>query len=252
MARTDRLFRLLQTLRVLPAPVTAARLAEETGVSLRSVYRDIDSLRAAGAQIAGERGYGYRLIEDGALPPQVFDRIEIEALVLGLSEVRHMGDPALARAAGAVLAKVAATLPDAGQQHLLHAVSRVRRSEERFAPATSLATIREGCWREETVTIRYRDGEDRVTDRAIWPLAIVYLDRKLVILAWCCLRAAHRMFRADRIVAAEGGGPSFRPKRVALLKAYLAALQETPPAGKETPPAGEETSPAGKEASPAG
>lgn len=51
MARPDRLFRLLQAMRVMPAPITAIRLAEEMGVSLRSLYRDIDSLRAAGANI---------------------------------------------------------------------------------------------------------------------------------------------------------------------------------------------------------
>jgi len=231
MPRTDRLFRLLQALRMLPAPVTAARLAEETGVSIRSLYRDIDSLRAAGACIEGERGYGYRLIEDGALPPQIFDRIEIEALVLGLAEVRHMGDPALARAADAVLAKVAATLPDASQQHLLHAVSRVRRSEVRFAPSVGMAAIREGCWREEAVTIRYADKDERITERTIWPLAIVYLDRKLVVLAWCCLRAGYRMFRADRIATAEAAGASFRPKRVALLRTYLDALAQGGSAG---------------------
>ena len=133
MARPDRLFRLLQAMRVLPAPVTAARLAEETEVSLRSLYRDIDSLRAAGARIEGERGYGYRLIEDYALPPQTFDRDEIEALALGLAEVKRMGDPALAKAATSVLAKVAATLPDDREQHLFHAVSQVYRPEARFA-----------------------------------------------------------------------------------------------------------------------
>ncbi|GJE27001.1 helix-turn-helix transcriptional regulator [Methylobacterium organophilum] len=225
MARTDRLFRLLQALRVLPAPVTAARLAEETGVSLRSVYRDIDSLRAAGAAIDGERGYGYRLVEDGALPPQMFARIEIEALVLGLSEVRQMGDPALAEAASAVLAKVAATLPDAHQQHLLHAVSQVRRFEERFAPISDMGALREACWREEAVTIRYADKDGTLTERQIQPLAIVYLDRTLVVLAWCGLRADFRMFRADRIRALKPGGPSFRPKRVALLRAYLARMK---------------------------
>jgi biotin operon repressor len=132
MARSDRLFRLLQALRSLPAPVTAATLAQETGVSVRSIYRDIESLRVAGAEIGGERGYGYCLIEDGTLPPQMFNRIEIEALVLGLAEVRQMGDPALATAAAAVLGKVAATLPSVGQQHLLHAVSQVHRFEERY------------------------------------------------------------------------------------------------------------------------
>ena len=56
MSRPNRLFRLLQALRTLPAPVTAQQLAFETGVSLRSIYRDIDSLRAGGAEIGGERG----------------------------------------------------------------------------------------------------------------------------------------------------------------------------------------------------
>ena len=100
MARSDRLLRLLHTMRTMPAPITAARLAEETGVSPRSLYRDIDALRAAGAQIEGERGYGYRLVEDPALPPQTLDEVEIEALALGLAEVSALGDPILARAAG--------------------------------------------------------------------------------------------------------------------------------------------------------
>ena len=90
MARTDRLFRLLQAMRVMAPPLTAARLAAETGVSQRSLYRDIECLRAAGARIEGERGYGYRLIEDHALPPQTLDRLEIEALALGMAEgARH-------------------------------------------------------------------------------------------------------------------------------------------------------------------
>ena len=159
MARSDRLFRLLQTMRELPAPFTAARLASETGVSQRSLYRDIDSLRAAGARIEGERGFGYRLVEDYSLPPQTFDKMEIEALALGLAEVLHMGDPALVKAATAVMAKVAATLPDEGEQHLFHAVSQVYRLESRYPPSPDLNTIRQGCWREEAVAIRYTDKE---------------------------------------------------------------------------------------------
>lgn len=224
MARSDRLFRLLQALRTLPAPVTAARLAQETGVSVRSIYRDIESLRAAGAEIGGERGYGYCLVEDGTLPPQVFNRVEIEALVLGLAEVRHMGDPALAQAAAAVLGKVAATLPSVGQQHLLHAVSQVYRPEDRYPVLPDMRVIREGCWREEALAIRYVDKAGEVTDRTIWPLAIVYLNQTLMVLAWCTLRQAFRMFRAERIQAVEATGTSFRPQRVALLRTYLAAL----------------------------
>ncbi len=224
MSRSDRLFRLLQAIRTLPAPVTAAQLAQETGVSVRSIYRDIESLRMAGADISGERGFGYCLVEDGSLRPHVFSRLEIEALVLGLSQVRQMGDPDLAKAAADVLGKVAATLPSVSQQHLLHAVSQVHSFEERYAVLPNMSMIRQGCWREESVKISYTDKAGSVTHRTIWPLAIVYLDKMLVVLSWCCLREGFRMFRAERISAVEAGGVSFRPRRVALLRTYLAQL----------------------------
>jgi predicted DNA-binding transcriptional regulator YafY len=224
MARADRLFRLLQAMRVLPAPITAARLAEETGMSLRSIYRDIDSLRAAGARIEGERGYGYRLTEDYALPPQTFDRMEIEALALGLAEVQHMGDPALAEAATAVLAKVAATLPTDREQQLFHAVSRVYRPGARFA-AADIGMLRRACWDERALRLRYTDKGDAVTERVIWPLAVVYSERSLMVLAWCCLREDFRMFRPERMREVVAEGVSFRPRRASLLRDYLARLE---------------------------
>ena len=212
-------------MRVLPAPLTAKRLAEETGVSLRSLYRDIDSLRAAGARIEGERGYGYRLVEDFALPPQTLTRSEIEALVLGLAEVRGMGDPALANAAASALAKIAATLPDEAEQQAMHAVSHVFRPQVRAPLSIDLEKLREAAWRERAVAVRYTDQSGAETERVIWPLAIVFTERTLSVLAWCCLRQDFRIFRGDRIAKAEVTGESFRPRRVALLRDYLAQLQ---------------------------
>lgn len=239
MARTDRLFRLLQAMRTMPAPITAARLAEETGVSLRSLYRDIDSLRAAGARIDGERGYGYRLTEDYALPPQTFGREEIEAIALGMAEVRHMGDPALAKAAISVIAKVAASLPDEREQQLFHAISQVYRPQQRYAATDHTDTIRQACWKEEALDIRYMDKDRSLSERTILPLAIVYTDRTQTVLSWCCLRNAFRMFRTDRIGEAKPNGTSFRPRRAALLRDYLAELQHDETradAAKETLP----------------
>lgn len=228
MSRPDRLFQLLQALRILPAPVTGEQLAHATGVSVRSVYRDIETLRAGGADIGGARGFGYTLIDDGSLRPRTFSRIEIEALTLGLAQVRQLGDPALAAAAQAVLGKVAATLPSVGQQQLLHAVSRVHQFRDETggqpAHAIDMALLRQGCWREEALTIGYTARDGGVTERTIWPLAIVYVDGMQVLLARCCLRDDFRMFRIDRISAMTGTGVSFRPKRAALLRTYLAHL----------------------------
>ncbi|MES3022950.1 MAG: YafY family protein [Pseudomonadota bacterium] len=228
MSRSDRLFRLLEALRTLPSPVRGELLAGTTGVSLRSVYRDIETLRAGGADIRGERGFGYVLVDDGSLRPRTFSRIEIEALTLGLAHVKQMADPALAAAAEAVLGKVAATLPSIGQQHLMHAVSRVHRFDDKVKEADSgwpdMALIRQACWREEALEIGYSDRNGAETRRTVWPLGIVYMEKMLVVLARCCLRDDFRIFRVERITAVAATGVSFRPRRAGLLRAYLTRL----------------------------
>lgn len=220
------MLRLLQLMRVMAPPITAERLAGERGVSIRSIYRDIELLRLSGARIEGERGYGYRLIEDYALPPQTFDRLEIEAITLGLSEVREMGDPDLARAAEEVLAKIAATLPDDREQQLLHSISRIYRSNGRYGAHPHLQAIRQACWEEREIEIGYRDQAGAASLRVIRPLAIVYNDHVLTVLAWCCLRDDFRMFRVDRVESLSNNRTSFRPRRVSLLREYLAKLSE--------------------------
>ena len=95
-------------------------------------------------------------------------------------------------------------------------------------PPASLAAIREACWSEEALAIRYADRTAVVSEREIWPLAVVYTDRALTVLAWCRLREAFRMFRVDRMSEARATGASFRPRRVTLLRTYLAELETAP------------------------
>ena len=225
MARADRLFRLLDALRRLPGPVTAARLAAETGVSPRTLYRDIAALRAGGALIDGAAGYGYTLTEDTALPPQTFTRTEIEALVLGLAELRFAGDRALAEAAASALAKITATLPERQQRQALHAVVQSYRFDSRPEPAVDMGVIREACWEERALDIIYTDAGGGQTARRVWPLSVVFLDRVQMLLAWCCLRRGFRRFRLDRIETVAVTAESFRPRRVALLRAFLDELR---------------------------
>ena len=83
MSRAERLLDLLQTLRRHRLPVSGHRLAADLGVSLRTLYRDIATLQAQGAEIEGEPGIGYVLRPGFMLPPLMFSTEEIEALVLG-------------------------------------------------------------------------------------------------------------------------------------------------------------------------
>ena len=227
MSRSERLFRLLNALRVLPKPVTAARLAQETEVSERTLYRDIESLRAGGALIDGAPGLGYTLTEDPALPPQTFDQIEIEALVLGLSDARQRGDLQLSQAAETALAKIAATLPERQQRQILHATHMVYRSEASEPDRIDMSDIRTASWKEQAIDLVYTDAEGRRTERRIYPLAIVYLDRSIEVLAWCCLRQDFRRFRVSRIVSFQITTESFRPHRTALLRDFVAQLAQS-------------------------
>ena len=228
MSRADRLFRLLTAIRMLPQPVTAARLAHETGVSERTLYRDIEALRAGGALIDGAAGLGYTLTEDPALPPQMFTRLEVEALVLGLSEVRMAGDPALARAADAALAKITASLPERVQRQAIHAVQQTYRFQRRPEAPASLAMIREACWDERALDLTYRDTAGQITRRRIRPLSVVFLDRTLMLLAWCCLRQGFRRFHLEMMEQITLTDESFRPRRVALLREFRTELLASP------------------------
>ena len=229
MARTDRLMRLMDVLRRLPAPVTSARLARETGVSQRQLYRDIATLRAGGALIDGEAGLGYTLTEDPALPPQSFSRLEIEALRLAVDALGRVGDAELTGAAHDALARIIATLPERQSRQALHAITRSFASApDRDPPRIDLAVLRAACWDEVAVRIDYTDLAGTVTQRVIWPLGLSYTEHTLMLLAHCRLRMDFRIFHVNRIAAISPTGDSFRPRRVALVREF-AATRGTPP-----------------------
>ena len=112
MARSERLLELIQVLRRHRHPVSGQTLSDELGVSLRTIYRDVQTLIGQGASIDGEAGVGYVLRPGFVLPPLMFSDEEIEALVLGSRWVAQRTDEPLAHAAANAIAKIAAVLPD--------------------------------------------------------------------------------------------------------------------------------------------
>lgn len=225
MSRTHRLFQLMQSLRRMPPPATATQLADDMNVSLRTIYRDIDSLRSLGAVIDGEAGFGFTLIEDAALPPLGFDNDELEALVLGLRNVEMIGDPALAKAASSALAKIQARVPPRQSHRLKHAVLDAQRFRRPEPSVVDTAAIRHAAWEEVCIEFDYVDAAGAATQRAVKPLGIVYMDHNNCLLAWCLLRQDFRVFRLDRLRSLHVTQDSFRPQRVPLLRDHLAKIR---------------------------
>ena len=90
MRRADRLFQIVRTLRGGRLQ-TAQALAQRLEVSVRTVYRDVLDLQESGMPIEGEAGVGYTLRRDMDLPPLMFTRDELTALVLGARMVQAWG-----------------------------------------------------------------------------------------------------------------------------------------------------------------
>ncbi|MEQ8309153.1 MAG: YafY family protein [Sphingopyxis sp.] len=215
--KTGRLFAIIDTLRRHRRPVTAEALAEEQGVSVRTLYRDMQALIALGAPVEGEAGVGYVLRPGFFLPPLMFTAEELEALVLGARWVEGRQEGTLSRAAAQALAKIAAASPDELKQRIDEAGLWPVNSRWRETNAPLLATVREAMRAERTLHIDYADESGRTTTRAIWPAALAYFEDRQIVAAWCLLRQDFRSFRIDRIAAARIGDEGFGRRRAVLM-----------------------------------
>ncbi|MBP6121547.1 MULTISPECIES: helix-turn-helix transcriptional regulator [Providencia] len=199
MTRTQRLLTLLQILKENRYPITANALASQLQVSVRSIYRDIESLRHQGAEIIGEAGIGYQLKTGLLLPPLMFDDNELEALILGLRWVKSNADEELKKSALRAINKINSIVTSKSQ--------KILSDNTLFAPTTHFTLINDAIAKDLRLSLReerkaditYLDGQNQPSSRIIWPIAIGYMKESQVLAAWCELRQSYRHFRLDRI-----------------------------------------------------
>lgn len=220
MSRAERLLSLIEELRRRRAPVTGQALAETLGVSIRTLYRDIDSLRASGARIEGETGLGYVLRPGFTLPPLMFPEDEIEALVLGSRWVAERADPQLARAANSALARIAAVLPPALAESLDASPLVVGPAVAPDREQIDIALLRRSIRQERKLHFSYRDLAGESTSRIVWPFQIGFFDGARLLSAWCELREDIRHFRIDRIDEIQMIDQRYPRRRHDLLKEW--------------------------------
>lgn len=220
MSRSQRLLDLIQTMRRYRRPVSGKVLAQETGISIRTLYRDIATLQAQGAHIEGEPGVGYVLRPGFMLPPLMFTEEEIEALVLGSRWVAKQPDNRLSTAARDALNKIAAVLPDDLRDSVDASALLVGPREGSSSDGIDLASVRKAIRSERKLDITYRDGNGSESSRLIWPFALGFFDKVRVIVAWCELRQDFRHFRTDRLSRLEPTDTRYPRRRQVLLQEW--------------------------------
>lgn len=200
MKQMDRQLLILNRLRA-ERPLRASDLAEECECSVRTIYRDIDALSAAGIPVAAMPGEGYRLVDGFHLPPIAFSAEEAAQLMRGAELARDLGTPEQEEARRSATAKLEGALPDSTLAEVSRLRERVRAEPwPRRAPSEWLGVLLEAVLNDRVVRIRYHSfGGDEVTERDVEPHHLSYYAADWHMRGHCRMRGDGRDFRLGRV-----------------------------------------------------
>jgi predicted DNA-binding transcriptional regulator YafY len=133
--------------------------------------------------------------------------------------VARQSDTALTQAASNALAKIAAASPKDLRDAMANTGLWVAPIGKE-ATIADVKLVREAIRREHKLQIGYVAETGAATERAIWPIAMAFYERKQTVAAWCELRSAFRHFRTDRITAVTATGERYPRRRAELVKAW--------------------------------
>jgi predicted DNA-binding transcriptional regulator YafY len=207
MRRTERLFALAEYLRGRRTGVTAEALADRFGVTVRTMYRDLDALRAASLPLGAERGRGggYALDRSYSLPPVNFTAREAALLVaLGRFAIDMRLLP-FAETLESALDKVRAALSTSAQRELLRRLDELAFQGVPALPSRKevRAALERAWFEQQPLSITYVDGNFIESTRSVRIHGVV-MDRHETRLDASDVKTGERRhFRLDRIVRAE-------------------------------------------------
>lgn len=204
MSRAERLAAVAEMLRSrAPDRVSAAELAEAFDVTVRTIERDLTSLREAGVPVLSAGAVGYTIDTNHTLPGVHLSAAEATAIVVALA--RNAGGrfaEANLTARRKVLGAMS-TIDASAARRLSNTVHDIQATTDEAAPA---AVIQDAIGQHGVVEVRYRSGDGTISTRVIEPVGIVSRDGTWNVAAWCRTGDTHRNYRLDRIDEARWTG----------------------------------------------
>jgi predicted DNA-binding transcriptional regulator YafY len=207
MKRQARLFALVEHLRGRRTGVTAASLAERFGTSVRTIYRDLDTLQDGALPLRAERGRGggYALDRNYSLPPVNFNAREAAVLATVCRWAVEMRLMPFAETLQSGLDKVRGALSVSAQRDLVEHMAALQfvGIPSHAAPPKVREAVEQSWFERRPLKIRYRDSEGRTSERAVRIQGVV-MERSLTLLTCEDMeKGEKRTFRLDRIEHAE-------------------------------------------------
>ncbi len=206
MRRTERLFALSEHLRSRRTGVTAEQLAERFGVTVRTIYRDLDSLRAAAFPVHAERGRGggYALDKSYTLPPVNFNAREAAVLLAAGDWLTHLRLIPFTNTLQSAIEKVRAALPEKSQRELQRLQDSLRYSgvpTKQVCP--KVRQVIEQAWFENVAIEIHYQGAHANTLRHVQIEQVVMGRSETILNCYDLDKKAKRQFKLHRVMRAK-------------------------------------------------
>ena len=202
MNRVDRLFAILLKLQTQHR-LRAQDLADAFAVSKRTIYRDLNALNEMGVPIISLPGEGFELMDTFFLPPVLFTADEAGALFLGARMLHRQSSGYLPGSIDGALEKLWMVLPEESRQHIqtLSDIIQFGLPANQFnLDNPKLLTLQRAIAEQRVVIMRYHSyGSNEVTERQVEPLRLYFFGNHWLLIGYCRLRKADRVFRLERM-----------------------------------------------------
>ncbi|WP_419872260.1 helix-turn-helix transcriptional regulator [Candidatus Pristimantibacillus sp. PTI5] len=203
MQKSQRLIQLMMMINARKA-FTVQELANEFGISSRTITRDLQELSELGVPVYSVqgRGGGYRLLQERMLPPISFTEGEAVAIFFACQSLEYFSSLPFGEGASSALHKFFHYLPADVKGRIDRMKNRVAiYSPYRQMSPDILQTLLHAIMDRSIVTIGYRSSKG-VQERNIQPVGLYASSGYWYCPAYCFLRKEMRQFRADRMLSA--------------------------------------------------
>ncbi|MFC5468053.1 helix-turn-helix transcriptional regulator [Cohnella suwonensis] len=181
-------------------------LADEFGVSARTILRDLQELSELGVPLYSEVGPngGYQVVKERVLPPIAFTEEEAVAMFFAVHALRHYSSLPFEAESVSALRKFYLHMPGDVRDRIDRMKDRVDFvTPTRRGDAPGLALLLDAAVHRKLVVIAYESKEEGAGTRLIQPACIYANNGFWYCTAYCFLREGFRVFRCDRIREAK-------------------------------------------------
>ena len=209
--------------------VRAKDIADRFNVSIRTVYRDVQTLVEAGVPIGSEAGIGYYIIDGYRLPPVMFTKEEVTAFLTAEKLIEKFTDNSIDSNFKSGMMKIRAILKSTEKEMLesieenIEVLSR-RPQLKNSNKSNHTQSLIESISERKSLNIRYHTFySNEIKDRNIEPIGIFFSAGYWHTIAFCELRQDYRDFRLDRILSITKTDKTFKKKHPSV-KTYLGKI----------------------------